>query len=115
MSQRSNPISQVEIEFQILDIMKQLEDHTEQYEELTNQASIAEAHYKGGWAAEYLKANGTIKEREAISDFMLRDQYMEYKIAEGLQKAKREKLAALRTSLDALRTLAANVRFQVGP
>lgn len=112
---RSNPISQVEIEFQILDILRQLEDHTEQYEQLTNNLSVAEAHYKGEWAAEYLKAQGTIKEREAIADFRLRDLYLQYKMAEGLQKAKREKLAALRTSLDALRTLAANVRFQVGP
>jgi hypothetical protein len=37
----------------------------------------------------------------------------DYKIAEALVKAKREKLLSLRTSMDSLRTLNANVRVQV--
>jgi hypothetical protein len=37
----------------------------------------------------------------------------QFKIAEALVKAKREKLLSLRTSVDALRTLNANVRAQI--
>jgi len=37
----------------------------------------------------------------------------DYEIAEALVKAKREKLLSLRTSIDALRTLNANVRAQI--
>jgi hypothetical protein len=38
---------------------------------------------------------------------------MDTKLADGLVRAKREKLLSLRTSIDALRTLNANVRVQV--
>jgi hypothetical protein len=37
----------------------------------------------------------------------------DYKIAEALVKSKREKLLSLRTGVDAMRTLNANVRAQV--
>jgi hypothetical protein len=56
---------------------------------------------------------GSIKEREAWADYKLSDEVFDHKIAEGLMKAKREKLLSVRTSIDALRTLNANVRAQV--
>jgi hypothetical protein len=68
---------------------------------------------KAEWAKEYLSAKGSIKEREAWADYKLADQEFEAKVAEALVKAKREKLLSLRTSIDALRTLNANVRSQV--
>ena len=68
---------------------------------------------KAEWAKEYLSAKGSIKEREAWADYKLADQESEAKVAEALVKAKREKLLSLRTSIDALRTLNANVRSQV--
>ncbi len=37
---------------------------------------------------------------------------MESQVAEAVMKAKREKLDTIRTALDSLRTLAANVRAQ---
>jgi hypothetical protein len=90
-----------------------LEQETEAFEQLAEDNAKKEALYKSNWAKEYLSAKGSIREREAWSDYKLSDEGYDYKIAEALVKAKREKLLSLRTSIDALRTLNANVRAQV--
>lgn len=110
---RSQPISQVEIEAEILRLLGLLEDETEGFETLALDASKKEAAYKTSWAKEYLSAKGSIKEREAWADYKMADDSLTWKIAEALLKAKREKLVSVRNALDALRTLAANVRHQV--
>jgi len=110
---RSAPISQVEIEQEILRFLKELESHTEAFETLAVDGAKKDSRLKGAWATEYLSAKGSIREREAWADYKLADQDFESKIAEALVKAKREKLLSLRTSIDALRTLNANVRAQV--
>lgn len=110
---RNNPISQVEIEHELLRLLSLLEEETEAFESLCEDAAKKEALYKSNWAKEYLSAKGSIKEREAWSDYKLSDESFDFKISEALVKAKREKLTSLRTSIDALRTLNANVRAQV--
>jgi len=113
LDMRSAPISQVEIEEELLRLLELLEEHTEAFETLAEDSAKKEARLKGEWAKEYLSAKGSIKEREAWADYKLADQEFEAKVAEALVKAKREKLLSLRTSIDALRTLNANVRSQV--
>lgn len=113
MSKRTNPISQVEIEHEILRFMDMLEEETEAFESLAQDAAKKESLYKSNWAKEYLSAKGSIKEREAWADYKLSDESYDHKIAEALVKAKREKLLSIRTSMDSLRTLNANVRVQV--
>jgi YesN/AraC family two-component response regulator len=110
---RSKPISQVDIENELIRLMDILEEETETFETLAEDCAKKEALYKSNWAKEYLSAKGSIREREAWSDYKLSDDSYDYKIAEALVKAKREKLISLRTSIDALRTLNANVRTQV--
>ena len=110
---RTRPISQVDIEEELLRLMDMLEKETESFELLAVDSAKKEALFKGEWAKQYLSAKGSIKEREAWSDYKLAEQILDYKIAEALVKAKREKLLSLRTSIDALRTLNANVRAQV--
>jgi hypothetical protein len=113
VNKRNQPISQVEIENEILRFLEMLEQETEAFEQLAEDNAKKEALYKSNWAKEYLSAKGSIREREAWSDYKLSDEGYDYKIAEALVKAKREKLLSLRTSIDALRTLNANVRAQV--
>lgn len=93
--------------------MGMLEEETEAFETLSIDAAKKEALYKSNWAKSYLSAKGSIKEREAWADYQMNDENYDYKISEGLVKAKRERLLSLRTSIDALRTLNANVRAQV--
>jgi hypothetical protein len=78
---RNNPISQVDIENELLRLIGMLEEETEAFEVL------------------------------AIDN--LDESSFDYKISEALVKSKREKLLSLRTSIDAMRTLNANVRHQV--
>ena len=112
---RTKPISQVEIEEEIMRLTDLLESETEAFEQLAMDCAIKESNYNASWAKEYLGAKGSIKEREAWADYKLEDMAMQYKISEALVKSKREKLHSLRTNIDALRTLAANVRAQVMP
>jgi len=115
MTRRNAPISQIEIESELMRLMSMLEEETEAFESLCEEAAKKEALYKSNWAKEYLAAKGSIKEREAWADYKLSDDSFDFKIAEALVRAKREKLTSLRTSIDALRTLNANVRAQVMP
>jgi hypothetical protein len=110
---RNSPITQGEIEEELMRLLGLLESETENFETLAQRAAETEATHKGMWAKEYLSSTGSIRTREAIADFALSDSLYQYKIAEALVKAKREKLLSLRTSIDALRTLNANVRAQV--
>ena len=110
---RNKPISQVDIENELVRLMDMLEEETEAFETLAVDCAKKEALYKSNWAKEYLSAKGSIREREAWSDYKLSDESYDYKIAEALVKSKREKLTSLRTSIDALRTLNANVRTLV--
>lgn len=114
-TRRSRPISQVDVEEEIIRLMDILEEETEAFEKLAEDAAKKEALHKSNWAKEYLAAKGSIKEREAWADYKLSDQSYDWKISDALVRSKREKLTSLRTSLDALRTLSANVRHQVIP
>ena len=111
---RSQPISQVEIESEIMRLLGILEEETEAFEVLAVDAAKKDSLMKSNWAKEYLAAKGSIKEREAWADYKLSDESYSYKISEALVKSKREKLLTVRTSLDTLRTLNANVRIQTG-
>lgn len=114
MISRNSPISQVDIEHELIRLLEMLEEETEAFEALAGDLAKKEALYKSNWAKEYLSAKGSIKEREAWADYKLADENFDFKIAEALLKSKREKLLSLRTSVDAMRTLNANVRVQVG-
>lgn len=110
---RNTPISQIDIEKELLRLMDSLEQQTEEFETLAVDLAKKEALYKTNWAKEYLSAKGSIKEREAWADYKMDQQSFEYKCAEALVKSKREKLLSVRTSMDAIRTLNANIRAQV--
>lgn len=110
---RNAPISQVDIETEMVRLIDLLEEETEAFERLAEDHAKKEALYKANWAKEYISAKGSIKERESWADYKLADEVYDYKIAEALMRSKREKLLSLRTSIDAMRTLNANVRAQV--
>jgi hypothetical protein len=111
---RSGPITQGQIEEELMRLLGILESETEEFEVLAQHSAETEASHKGQWAKQYLSSTGSVRSREAEADYAMSDSMYSYKIAEALMKAKREKLLSLRTSIDALRTLNANVRAQVG-
>jgi len=104
------PISQEEIEREILRLSKALEEETERYATLISDASKKEANYKTEWAKVYLSAEGPVQQRQSWSDYNVAELSYQYKMAEALVKASKESMTSLRTNLSALQTLAANVR-----
>ena len=81
---RSKPISQIDVENELLRLLSLLEEETEAYESLAEDAAKKEALYKSNWAKEYLSAKGSIKEREAWSDYKLSEEIFDHKIAEAM-------------------------------
>lgn len=102
----------VEIEQELVRVLDLLEQATYDYRELSEQAAKAHSFYKGLYWEEYLKAEGAVREREALAGMATRGRYKEDQLAEGAVKAQRELLTSLRTRVDILRTLSANVREQ---
>jgi len=109
---RSQPITQVDVEQEMMRLVARLETETENFEALAVDAANKEAAMKAAWAGAYLTSTGTIRDREALSDSECADLFHQHKVAEALVKSARESLLFLRTSIDALRSLNANVRFQ---
>lgn len=105
-------ISQLEIEQETVRLLANLEKATEEFGDLAEDHAKKEARYKSKWAQEFLGGEGTVKDRESRADYRLADPLFELKIADALLRAKREQLSTIRTSLDSLRTLAANLRIQ---
>jgi hypothetical protein len=97
----------------MLRLVDELERQTEEFETLARDAAEKEAAFKRGWASAYLRGEGSIRNREAMADYGTADLFHAHVVSEALVKAKRESLLFLRTSIDALRTLNANVRAQV--
>lgn len=110
---RSQPITQVDVENELLRLINLLEDETESFEVVAIQGAKNEANFKRLWAHTYLSAEGSIRNREAMADDANNVAFYDYKLSEAMVKSKREKLLFLRTSIDALRSLNANVRVQV--
>ena len=109
---RNAPISQVEVEERIVALYFQLGDETGAFEALSIDHAKKEAEYKRAWHNSTCVPKARSKEREAHAGYRTAEQHMESQVAEAVMKAKREKLHTIRTALDSLRTLAANVRAQ---
>jgi len=113
MYKRNAPISSIEVEQELVRLTNILESETEEFESLAKDHAEKEAAFKKQWFKEYLGADGAVKQRESLAGFKTSDLYYDAQVSEALVKAKRERLNSLRTSCDALRTIAANVRSQV--
>lgn len=113
-----NPISAVDIEYQILDICDAIEAETEQYSMLSELAANAEAKYKLTYAkalvdmAANRSSKMTVQEKQARADLISNDEFRVFKISEARRVSSKEGLLSLRARLDALRTLSASLRHQ---
>lgn len=104
------PLDQYGIESEIVRFVGMLEEETEQFAIVARDHAKKEAIHKSNWAKAYLAADGAVAQRTAWADWQTKDSLFDVKLAEALTRAKREKLASIRTNLDSLRTLSANVR-----
>jgi hypothetical protein len=111
-------LTQGDIESAILALSDALDDETHRYADLADEAAEAEADYKIKHARAtvgYATSDGpkmTAAQIAARVELHAADELRRYKLADARRQATREALMSLRSRLDAMRTLSANVRAQ---
>lgn len=127
---RGRPASQVEVETALLEEVDHLEaltnggespkgpsDILKGYDDVCTEAAEAEADWKIDFATQMVTfANGASKERrdlqEARATAIHKDKLRARLLKAAVKDAHKEALVTSRTRIDALRTIAANVRAQ---
>ena len=117
-------LSQAEIEHAIMDSSESLDELVHDYAEIAENAGVTEAVFKKEQAMMFLAmiehpprdADGkprkmTVDERAARIEVQVNDKRREAAIAAARREHAREAMSSHRTRIDALRTLAANVRY----
>lgn len=110
-------LTQADIEREIMRMSDELEDNTYLFADLAEQAAIAEADYKHKYhtrlirlASEHPKM--AVNLRSATADLEAVEEYRHRLVSAARKEATKEALLSLRHRIDAMRTLAANVRAQ---
>ena len=107
-----------QVEHQILRISDELDDETHRYAEVSELAADAEAAFKGVYHRAFIEAADadlprvTVADREARAHLAAEEEFRTWKILEARQDAGKQAQQSLRARLDALRTIAANIRAQ---
>lgn len=113
MSEDIDPLSQLDVEREIMDLIRKAHKVTVEVGERARAAGEADAAYKCKRSQEFLKAEGSVAVREAHADVACAKEYAAKKTAEALLLSAREAGLNVRARLDAMRTLASNVRGAV--
>lgn len=110
-------VTQGGIESQILALVYELEEYTDAYATVCEEAARADVAHKRAFtrhlvmlAADQPKMTVALREAKATQKSI--DEMAVGRIMAAKERATREKLTSLRARLDALRTLSANVRAQ---
>ena len=109
----SEVISQGEIEERILRLCDQMDTTLDDYREVSEQRASAEADYKYAHSRALIEqgSKSTVAAREAVAHLRASTQYREWRLLETRERACQQMLTSLRSQIDALRTLSANVRY----
>lgn len=110
-------MNQGQVEHAIAVACEALEEATEHYRDVSQRAAEAEADYKREQAYTMIAmiehgAGKTAQERAARVDAHVSDVRRTYLLADAERHSTRESLLSLRSRLEALRTLSANIRAQ---
>lgn len=118
----AKPLTQAEVEGEISRLSSAMEDALDQLARNAIDAAEAEAEYKIKYAQKLLQAGGlegsgrggrtTVDEREAIALGQCEPEFRARLIKEAHHGVSQEKLRTMRSQIDALRTIAANIRAQ---
>lgn len=111
MTRDVDPWAMHDIEAQIHELMQRANAITIDLADYSRRAAAAEHLYRLALARATLTAEGkTVAEREAAALLAVEEQHWTYKEATATLAATQEAGRMVRTQLDAMRTLAANVR-----
>lgn len=105
-------LTQADTERRIIYLTDVLDEQTALYADLAEQRAEAEAAYKYRQARALVEQAGkvSVAMKEAVAHLRGAEEYRAWKVLEARERATQQKLTALRSQLDALRTIAANVR-----
>jgi len=108
-----NTLTNVEVDDEIMRLSAVMEEATDESARVSDAAGEAEAEYKLAHAKQLLCVEGKNQgQRDAQALMNCQAEFLRWKLAEGRLRAQAELLRTLRARIDALRTLAANLRSQ---
>ena len=118
MTMTTDLLTQGDVERMIVAVSDELESETERYSAVSELSADAEADFKGTFAVATIEVANTnrgdrtvtVNERDAIAHQRSADEFRRWKLLESRRAASREALLSLRARIDALRTLASNLR-----
>jgi hypothetical protein len=112
----TTPLTQVDVEGEIMRLCAELEDQVELFATVAEQRAEAEAAYKHHYSTALLQQQGkvTVSTREAVAHLRASKEFQLFRILEAREKATQQALIGIRCRLDSLRTIAANVRAAGG-
>jgi hypothetical protein len=111
-----DPMAQAQVEREIMRLSRDLTLITEEIAHGATEAARTDVAYKLAYARKQIelsKEPGTVALKDAIATDACASEFEAMKIAEAVYKALQEKGRNVRAQLDALRTIAANVRSAV--
>lgn len=103
-------LSPADIDTDILRLSRACEETTHDLAKASRRAATAVTRYKVEHAKAHLRAEGTVADREAHATVDTATELHDAEIAKALEKAAQEAGRNYRAQLDALRTIAANLR-----
>lgn len=107
--------SQIDIEGEIIRLVGILEETTDEFASVSVRAAKSEAEYRVRYAKSFARhrlGGDSEKTAEANAVIECEHELLERRSLESQQRGLEEKCRSLRSSLDAVRTLSANVRAQ---
>ena len=102
-----------EVEREIMRLAGLAERVTSEMAKRARHAAETDADYKAAAAKAFLKADGPVAEREAVAQVECETLYRDRRIAEALLQSAVEAGRNYRAQLDALRSINANLRFEM--
>lgn len=117
MTQLPRLITQAEVEEQIMSLSNDLEAATDLYGDQAEEAAEREYDYKHRHASRIVKLADdgrkmTAPVRAAMADLEASTEFRLHLLAKARKETTKEAMLSLRHRIDAMRTLAANVRYQ---
>lgn len=107
------PLTIGEVEERIMRLCDVLDEEAERFAQLSAERAEAEADYKYRYSRAFIEQAGKIPvaSKEAVANMIAANDFRRYRLLEARERATQSKLTSVRSQLEAMRTIAANVRF----
>lgn len=107
-----NTLTQIDLETEMMRICSRMETDIDLLADLSTQRAEAESAYKYKYSRALIETTEkmAVAIKDALAHLRASDDFRQWKLLEGREKATQQSLIASRSRLDAMRTICANVR-----